>query len=117
MAAVTSAAVLCVAFHPRCPGHFLAGADDGTIRLYRVAHARPLTTWILASIAGPPSAAAESKQQQGRRAWRGMSAVPPAVTALRWSPTRPAVFLALDAAGTVHAFDLVREETRALFSE
>uniref|UniRef100_A0A8C3WY79 Cytoplasmic dynein 2 intermediate chain 1 n=1 Tax=Catagonus wagneri TaxID=51154 RepID=A0A8C3WY79_9CETA len=64
---------------------FLAGCSDGSIRLHQLASERPLLQW--------------DSSTGGR-----------AVSALCWSPTRPAVFLVQDDASCVYVWDLLESD-------
>eukprot|EP00752_Nemacystus_decipiens_P007144 g6397.t1 len=90
--------VACLAFSPFFQEYFLAGCGDGSVRLYKEDSAVPLTAWE-----GGFSAAGGSRS--------AASAWPEAVTAVAWSEHRPAVFFVLDAAGALHAFDVLEDDT------
>lgn len=47
---------------------------------------------------------------------RAVSSWPEAVTSVAWSEHRPAVFFVLDAAGTLHAFDVLEDDTAPVSS-
>mmetsp|Transcript_7254 Transcript_7254/g.15826 ORF Transcript_7254/g.15826 Transcript_7254/m.15826 type:complete len:708 (+) Transcript_7254:280-2403(+) len=76
---------------PFCAHAFLAGHDDGTIVLHSTDAATAAAMW--------PSVTS------GR------------VVSVRWSPTRPCVFFALDSLCTVYCFDLTRERSRPFYSQ
>lgn len=81
----------CLDFSPHNEGFFLAGCADGSVRLYQHTISRPLRTWETSSrVSGPED----------------VFFAPPPIVQLKWSPSRPAVFFALDGAANMHVFDL-----------
>ncbi|XP_048196507.1 cytoplasmic dynein 2 intermediate chain 1 isoform X2 [Perognathus longimembris pacificus] len=72
-------------FSPFGESIFLAGCSDGSIRLHQLTSEWPLAQW--------------DSSTEGS-----------AITSLQWSPTRPAVFLARDAASRVYVWDLLESD-------
>eukprot|EP00741_Cyanophora_paradoxa_P013181 tig00000178_g12734.t1 len=85
-----AASATSLAFSPFFATYFLAGFSTGIVSLYRAGQAAPVRSWTASE--GP-------------------------ITALAWSPTRPAVFFALDGASTLAAFDLLKSERKPIFWE
>jgi len=78
----TTATVRAVSFCPFAgESYFLAGADDGCVRLHGTSSERPLISWP-GTVDGQP------------------------VARLMWSQSRPCVFAVLDTASRVHLWDL-----------
>jgi len=96
-AAVTRAAgsvpsaVTCLATSPYHPKAFLAGHGTGTVCLHSTSAAAAVLLWPELGAGG--------------------------VTGLAWSPTRPACFFVLDAACTLHHFDLTKSLSGPVASE
>ncbi len=70
-----------MSFCPFGEQFFLAGSDDGNVRLHSVTAERPLITWP-GTVDGQP------------------------ILKLIWSPSRPCVFIILDSDSRVHLWDL-----------
>lgn len=68
------------------------GCADGCIRLHAVSHEQPVAEWK-SSTAGE------------------------ALVSLQWHQTRSAVFCALDAASTLHIWDLMRSDAEPVVTE
>jgi len=92
---LSNAPATAVAFNPFLPTWFVAGFGDGRVALYATTHALPAKAWTAGSGAAEPSTASASAA--GR----------PAVVAVRWLPTRPAAFVAVDERGGVTVWDLL----------
>ncbi|KAL6097721.1 dync2i1 [Pungitius sinensis] len=71
---------------------FLVGCGDGSIRLHQVSSEHPVAEWRN-STAGEP------------------------VVSLHWTRTRPAVFCVLDAASTLHVWDLLKNDAEPVVTE
>ncbi|XP_062415042.1 cytoplasmic dynein 2 intermediate chain 1 isoform X2 [Pungitius pungitius] len=71
---------------------FLVGCGDGSIRLHQVSSEHPVAEWKNGT-AGEP------------------------VVSLRWTRTRPAVFCVLDAASTLHVWDLLKNDAEPVVTE
>lgn len=68
------------------------GCGDGSVRVHGVSSEQPVAEWK-SSTAGEP------------------------VMLLQWSQTRPTVFSVLDAASTLHIWDLLKNETEPVVTE
>ncbi|XP_040921193.1 cytoplasmic dynein 2 intermediate chain 1 isoform X2 [Toxotes jaculatrix] len=79
-------------FSPFRQNLFLVGCGDGSIRLHAVSHEQPVAEWKN-STSGEP------------------------VVSLQWAQTRPAVFCVLDAASSVHVWDLLKNDTEPVVTE
>ncbi|KAM8822492.1 cytoplasmic dynein 2 intermediate chain 1 isoform 2-T2 [Spinachia spinachia] len=77
---------------PRPPPISQVGCGDGSIRLHQVSREHPVAEW-------KNGAAGE------------------AVVSLHWTQTRPAVFCVLDAASTLHIWDLLKNDAEPVVTE
>jgi len=92
-AAVLAGAVVCLAISPAQPLAFLCGMSDGSISLHRVDRSSAVAVWPSLGLGGH------------------------SIRSLAWLPTRPACFLALDAACMLHFFDLAKSLSGPAASE
>ncbi|XP_040022838.2 cytoplasmic dynein 2 intermediate chain 1 isoform X1 [Gasterosteus aculeatus] len=84
--------VTSIHFSPFRQQLFLVGCGDGSIRLHQVSREHPVAEW-------KNGTAGE------------------AVVSLHWTWTRPAVFCVLDAASTLHIWDLVKNDAEPVVTE
>ncbi|XP_034416429.1 WD repeat-containing protein 60 isoform X3 [Cyclopterus lumpus] len=84
--------VTSIHFSPFRQHLFLVGCGDGSIRLHEVSHEHPVAQWS-SGMAGDP------------------------VVSLQWVQTRPTVFCVLDAASTLHIWDLLKSDAEPVVTE
>ncbi|XP_031705875.1 WD repeat-containing protein 60 isoform X1 [Anarrhichthys ocellatus] len=84
--------VTSIHFSPFRQHLFLVGCGDGSIRLHDVSHEHPVAEWKNGT-AGEP------------------------VVSLQWAQTRPTVFCVLDAASTLHIWDLLKNDAEPVVTE
>ena len=96
-------AASCLASNKLLPGFLLAGFSDGSLAVFETSAEDPLVLWDdTRCLSGDSSGsrrfdAGESKQES----------VPSALKQLVWSETHPAVFLSLDAGGSLRLWNLL----------
>ncbi|CAM9597264.1 unnamed protein product, partial [Laminaria digitata] len=109
--------VTCLSFSPFFRRYFLAGCGDGSVRLYKDDCAVPLAVWEHISeftptaVAAAPTAAADNNNNGGGCCW------PAGISSVAWSEHRAAVFFVLDTLGTLHAFNVLKDESHPVASE
>ncbi|XP_029001560.1 cytoplasmic dynein 2 intermediate chain 1 [Betta splendens] len=84
--------ITAIQFSPFNHNMFLVGCGDGSVRLHGVSYEQPVTEWKSSTAAEP-------------------------VLLLQWAQTRPTVFCVLDAASTLHIWDLLKDETEPVVTE
>ncbi|XP_068566035.1 cytoplasmic dynein 2 intermediate chain 1 isoform X2 [Cebidichthys violaceus] len=84
--------VTSIHFSPFRQHLFLVGCGDGSIRLHDVSREHPVAEWTNGT-AGEP------------------------VVSLQWTQTRPTVFCVLDAASTLHMWDLLKNDAEPVVTE
>ncbi|XP_068437501.1 cytoplasmic dynein 2 intermediate chain 1 isoform X1 [Clinocottus analis] len=84
--------VTAIHFSPFRPHFFLVACGDGSIRLHEVSRERPVAEWKSGTAEEP-------------------------VVSLQWTQTRPTVFCVLDAASTLHIWDLLQNDAEPVVTE
>ena len=89
--------ISCLKFNPFIGNLFLVGQSDSQCRLHQVHRPTPVLSWSLSR-----------ETCNSHDPW--------AITEIEWSPQRAGVFFVLHSNGTLHTFDLCRDDIAPVFT-